>query len=84
MDDLAATTFRGRPLNGLLAMSSISIPKGIILKILIAWLVVVAFQIGGQGWLSPSMTPILTGVCFAILIVIILMCHRASLELHTC
>lgn len=54
-------------------MSSISIPKGIILKILIAWLVVVAFQIGGQGWLSPSMTPLMAGVCFAILFVIILM-----------
>lgn len=54
-------------------MSSISITKSTIFKIVVAWLVVVAFQMGGQEWLSPSMTPLVAGVCFAALFATILM-----------
>ena len=54
-------------------MSSLFIPKNSIVKIVVAWLVVIAFLIGGHGWLSPSMTPVAAGICFTVLFATILM-----------
>lgn len=54
-------------------MPSLSIPKNTIFKIVVAWLVVAAFQLGGKAWLSPDMTPVVAGICFLVLFATILM-----------
>lgn len=54
-------------------MSSVSIPKKAIFKIILAWLVVVVFMIGGRDWLSPTMSAFVAGTCFAALFATILM-----------
>lgn len=54
-------------------MPSLSVPKNTIFKIVVAWLVVTAFQLGGKAWLSPDMTPVVAGICFLVLFATILM-----------
>ena len=54
-------------------MPSLSVPKNTIFKIVVAWLVVAAFQLGGKAWLSPDMTPVVAGICFLVLFATILM-----------
>lgn len=54
-------------------MSSLSIPKTTIFKIIVAWFAVVVFMIGGHNWLSPTMTPVVAGICFVVLFATILM-----------
>lgn len=54
-------------------MPSLSVPKNTIFKIVVAWLVVAAFQFGGKGWLSPDMTPVVAGIYFLVLFATILM-----------
>ncbi|MCZ7480791.1 calcium:proton antiporter [Rhizobium rhizogenes] len=42
-------------------------------KLVVAWLVVAVFQLSGQSWLSPGMTPTIAISCFLVLFATILM-----------
>ncbi|MCZ7486273.1 calcium:proton antiporter [Rhizobium rhizogenes] len=42
-------------------------------KLVVAWLVVAVFQLSGQSWLSPDMTPTIAISCFLVLFATILM-----------
>lgn len=42
-------------------------------KLVVAWLVVAVFQLSGQSWLSPDMTPAIAISCFLVLFATILM-----------
>ncbi|WP_240231640.1 calcium:proton antiporter [Devosia lacusdianchii] len=70
-------------------MSSIRehIPNSTILKLLIAWAVVVVFLIGGPTWLHDPIDPIVAIVCFVVIFAIILMAafgvvHEADYLAH--
>ncbi|GAA4131436.1 calcium:proton antiporter [Aminobacter aganoensis] len=47
-------------------------PKVTIARLLIAWAVVIAFQIGGASWLAEPISPVVAIVCFVVLFATIL------------
>lgn len=42
-------------------------PKVTIARLLVAWAVVIAFQLGGRSWLSEPISPVVAVACFAVL-----------------
>lgn len=50
-----------------------SLIRGIVPKLIVAWLVVIVFQIGGHSWLTADMAPFVAIACFLALFATILM-----------
>lgn len=88
-DPIAAVLSTGDGPNKVRTVSSIRehIPNSTIVKLLVAWGVVIAFMIGGPSWLHDPIDPIVAVVCFVVIFATILLAafgvvHEADYLAH--
>lgn len=88
-DPVAAVLSTGDDPNKVRTVSSIRehIPNSTILKLLVAWGVVIAFMVGGPSWLHDPINPVVAVVCFVVIFATILLAafgvvHEADYLAH--